>query len=78
MRENNNFTKLSLFTIGVLLLSLMQYERNIKLRLLIRGYNWKIKTKIALVTKSDTYFGTNNFCKCDIYFGTEGVLFILI
>lgn len=72
-RENNNFTKLSLLFIGVFKLSLLQGERNSKLGVLIRGYNWKIEIKIALEIKTDTYFGTLFFYKCDNYFGTEEV-----
>lgn len=54
--------------IGVFKLPLMQCERNGKLQVLIRRYNWESETK------SDTYFRIIFSYKCDNYFGTGGVV----
>lgn len=66
VREYQFYQTILVYYWYIQIISLMQSERNSKLRVLIRGYNWNIKIKIALETKIDTYFET------------EGVIYILL
>lgn len=56
----------------------MQSEKNNKLSVLTKGYNWKINIKITLETKIEIYFGKNNFIRRDNYFETEEIYAIIL